>query len=173
MVTATGTITTTLVITFTDPAAAAAQNLFLSAEVDGRPDGLNKGITSFLLGDSPAFLVFKSAGLTTTMEATSGSIGGAGGGIQVKQVENITFIKTNTANLSKPAMGNSVTWIHVGGDSGALTVNGALVTTPNPILAVYQATYYASADGYRLSGVGAVAGVVEVSSVIFIEGKNA
>ena len=169
-----GSITTTLVISFADPAAAAEENMFLSAEIDGRPDGLNKGITSFLIGDAPYFLVFRSAGLLLKpIQCTMGSANSAGSGILVKQVENITFTKTKEANLSKPPMG-VVTWIKVGSGDGpstpTLVAGTTLCTTPNPCLAVYQATYYAAAEAYRLSGVSGVTGVAEVAVVVFIEG---
>ena len=166
-------ITTTLVISFTDPAQAAAANAFLSAEVDSRVDGLNLGVTNFLIGDSPGFLVYKSPNVTLKQpECTSGSANSAGS-FNVEQTEIITFAKTNVATLSKPAVGNSVAWTLIGGQSATLTVNGNIVTASAPILAVYQAKYQAAAIGYRLAGVTAVGGIPETAVIVWLEGTVA
>jgi hypothetical protein len=166
-----GQITTTLVISFADPAQAAAKDYHLSAEIDSRTDGFNKGVTSFLIGDSPVYLLYKSPQVSISQMTTAGSVSLMSSGVMIKMVETITFAKTREASISKPASG-SVTWLKVGGDSGNFTVSGTKVTTTVPILSVYQATYYASADAYKLSGVSAVPGVPNVSVIVFIEGTT-
>jgi hypothetical protein len=164
-----GQVTTSLVVSFTDP--NQSKNYHLSAEIDGRPTGLNKGITSFVIGDSPVYLVYKSSAVTISQRTTAGGISGAGGGIVIPIVETVTFVKSNTANLSKPPSG-SVSWRHIGGETATLTVSETNVKASKPILAVYQATYNAVATAYRLSGVSAIVGVPNVTVIVFIEGTT-
>jgi membrane-associated protease RseP (regulator of RpoE activity) len=143
-----GTITTSLVINFTDPNDQGGG--VLQAEIDSRPDGWNGGNTSFIIGDSPAFLVYKTSNVSTTMIQTDGSISAIGSAV-ITISEYITFAKSNTSNLAKPPNG-SVSFSLIGGTGGPLTVIGTTVSTPSPIFAVYKAVYTTTALGYRLVG---------------------
>lgn len=164
-----GKVTTSIVVSFADP--NQSKSYHLSAEIDARPDGLNRGITSFVIGDSPIYLVYKSSAVTITQTTTAGGISGAGSGIVVPVVETVTFVKSNTASLSKPPSG-AVSWRHIGGDVATLRVSETTVTASSPILSVYQATYNAVASAYRLSGVSAINGVPNVTVIVFIEGTT-
>lgn len=165
-----GKITTTLVIQFTDPAAAGA-GYQLSAEIDSRPDGLNKGVTSFIFGDSPGFLVYYSSGVSiSNMQSSAGGISSAGTS-QVEVVEFVTFANTREASLSKPPSGG-VSFVSMGGSAGAPSVSGSTCTLSSPAVAVFQATYFTTGHGHRLTGVSKPAGVSELPVVIYIEGTT-
>lgn len=76
---------------------------YIAAEVDGRPDGLNAGKTSFLPGETAYILVYKSSNVTINKVLSSaGSIVNASVGT-VQKEEDVFFDDTNSATLSCPA----------------------------------------------------------------------
>ena len=164
---AAGKITTTLVISFADPSASGQYHL--SAEVDGRPTGFNKGVTSFIFGDSPAFLVYYSPGVSITLESSTGSVSGCGTAT-IEVVEFIQFANTREASLAKPPSGG-VSFTSMGG-GGSPTVSGMGVYLSTPDVAVFRATYNTIGHGYRLSGVSQPNGVPELPVLIYIEGTT-
>jgi len=162
-----GKITTTLVISFADPSASA--DYHLSAEIDSRPTGFNKGVTSFIFGDSPAFLVYYSSGVSITLESSTGNVSPCGTA-QVEVVEFLQFANTREASLGKPPSGG-VTFESMGG-GGSPTVIGTKVFLSTPDVAVIKATYYSTAHGYRLSGVSQPGGITELPVLVYIEGTT-
>lgn len=157
---ATNSITTSLVVSFGDPDDALEGHL--SAEIDARPEGFNKGVTSFIPGDSPAYLVYKTPNVVITQIATAGSISSIGS-VQVEVSEIVTFAKTREGSLSKPPLGG-VSWTPYGGSGYTPSVSGTKLTVPEPIIAVYKAVFTTLALAYRIVGVGVP------SVLIFIEG---
>lgn len=139
-------ITTTLVINF-----AAGDNSSLAAEIDSRENGLNGGITSFIPGDSPAFLIYKTANVSVQIDTTTGSITDEGSGLTDVE-EILTFTNSREVSLSKPAFG-TVTTTKLSGVTPDLEVKyDKLITSEKTIGAVkveYQTKFYA----YRLNGV--------------------
>ncbi|MBF0421884.1 MAG: hypothetical protein HQL73_02710 [Magnetococcales bacterium] len=100
----------------------------LSVELDTRPDGLNRGKTSFRVGDTAKMITFLGYG-TSINEAivTSGSIF-KDGWTNVWISEDIVFSQTDTASLGKPAIGGMDRVIWMGEDLGGLTVQSDRVT---------------------------------------------
>ena len=161
-----GKITTTLVISFADPSSG---EYHLSAEVDGRPTGYNKGVTSFIFGDSPVFLVYYSPGVSITLESSTGSVSGVGT-TSVDVVEFIQFANVREASLSKPPSGG-VSFTSMGG-GGSPTVSGMKVYLSQPEVAVFRAVYTTTGHAYRLSGVSQPNGITELPVLIYIEGTT-
>jgi len=161
-----GKITTSLVVQFNDPEGGGGEGRYLSAEIDGREDGLNQGDTNFVLGSSPGFLVFKSSGLTYSMKQTDGSIANEGS-VSVEVTETVTFADSNEASLQKPPSG-AVTWVALGaGGGGNFLVEGTKVTVAGgaKIFGIYEATYRTTADAYRLTSATAKAVLILITSI--------
>ena len=146
-----GVVTTSLVVQF--GLGTDEDNNFLSAEIDSRPEGYNGGNTSFLAGDSPVFLVYRSEGLTLSFVSSKGSIAYVGTG-QIEVDEYITLANEKTGSLPKPPLG-PVTMTHFGGTVGA-TIVGLEVVLPAVGTAVYRVQYSASFLAYRMSGIPAI-----------------
>lgn len=142
-----GVVTASLVVQFGD---TDSEQYTLQAEVDARDDGFNKGVTQFLPGDSPAFLVYKSPELTLSFEQSTGNRSSLGS-VTIPQEEFLVFANENTAQLSKPPEG-SVTLKRLAGVSGAV-LNRQEVRIPEKGVAVYKATYNARAYAYRMTGI--------------------
>jgi len=155
-------ITTSLVISFSGEGAYGAGGGMLRAEVDARPEGLNKGTTSFYKGDSPGFLVYKSLGVTISkMVASDGKTYGTSDFI-IDREEWLVFANTNQASLAYPPIG-SVGLSHLKGVSSAnLRVEGGVVLAKIPVVATCKAKYKTKAWGYRLSGASGNGPVVVV-----------
>lgn len=156
-------ITTSLVIQFTDPTAGAS-GAHLSAEIDSRPEGYNKGVTQFLMGDSPVFLVFKTPDVATEFSQTAGNVSPFATA-QITMKDYISFAKSKEASLSKPPNGD-VSFTQIGSGIGAaLRVVGTRVIAGDVITAVYKAEYTTTGYAYRLTGAGNIEMVL-----ILIEG---
>ena len=110
---------------------------YLSAEVDGRADGLNQGRTSFSPGSTPHVLVHAGPGVIVSgVDASAGSL--FPGARQVFQVEeDLVFSGSNQVRLSKPARSLD-TWIWMGRDLGGLILepDGITITASSAGLAV-------------------------------------
>jgi len=148
-------ITVSLVANFDSSAGGS-----LSAEFDSRLDGYNKGVTSFVPGDSPAFLVFKSSDVTLIdpdpphaemVYASAGEIVVLGSGtVEVK--EDLQFLKTNQANLSKPLYsGFAYKWL--GNNLGLPVASEGRVVVPTAGIGLLRVTYNALFKAYRLANV--------------------
>lgn len=114
-------VTANITVSFGDRATDGA-NGHLSAEIDGRPEGLNQGKTSFSPGDRAHFLVYKSANVTYSRPVESaGTITQGTAGLVVTKEADLQFPDTDTATLGVPALSiESVTWM--GRSLGALTL---------------------------------------------------
>ena len=143
-----GVVTTSLVVQF--GSADDAANYHLSAEIDSREAGFNKGVTSFLPGDNPAFLVYKTEELSLQFYHSTGGKTSLGTVI-IPQDEFIVFAEQKEVQLSKPPSGG-VSLTLYGGKTGA-KVTGQSVSLPEKGTAVYRATYNAKAYAYKLTGI--------------------
>lgn len=141
-----GIVTTSLVVQF----GAGSDSYHLSAEIDSRTDGFNGGSTSFIGGDSPAFLVYKDTELSLAFIASTGGVQQIGSGT-IQQEEWLVFANEKTKSLAKPPTG-TVTLTRYGGTSGA-TVVGSNVTLPSQGVAVYKAVYNANYTAYKLTNI--------------------
>lgn len=163
---------TTIKVQFTDPAAAAASNAHLSAEIDARPDGLNGGKTTFEPGSTAYVLIYKSANVALlTPEASAGSFGYSGTA-SVSITYELQFANTRTATLNVPA--DSVTsykWL--GRDLG-LPVLGSdkqTITVPSAGVGVLSMTYNATATIGALSSPTSLDGESSFSILVLIQGE--
>ena len=141
-------VTTSLVVQFGSDTDAASYTL--TAELDSRPDGLNGGNTSFVGGDSPFFLVYKSDDLALSFITTQGGIRSSGT-VTTEVTQWVTFTNSKSVRLSKPPLG-SVSLEHFGGDTGANVV-GEDVVLSEPGVAVYKATYDSKAYAYQMTNI--------------------
>lgn len=129
-----------------------ASNAHLSAEIDSREDGLNKGDTSFDLGDTAWFLIFKSANVTiASITASAGSIGG-GQSLNVERTEDVTFADSAESSLGVPAQSiTSTTWL--GANLGSLTLDAdkQTVRAGSKGVGVARVKYVATATAHSLT----------------------
>lgn len=143
----------------------------LSAEVDGRSDGLNAGKTSFLPGDTAHFLVYSSDNVSYDSPiASSGSISSGSEGISVVKETDIQFADSDTATLQVPAQSiQSVTWM--GTSLGDLSlVDSTTVKAGSKGVAVARVKYSAQADAWALNSPSSVGGLTDFSILVFIQG---
>ena len=144
--------TTTIQVQFgrstTDAAAARSH---LSAEIDDRDNGLNKGDTSFEPGDTAYFFVFKSDNVTiSSMTATAGTIANAGA-VNVEREEDVSFANSKEGSLGVPAISiTSVTWL--GADLGKLDLGDdkQTLTAKSEGVGIARVKYVCRADAYGL-----------------------
>lgn len=167
-------ITTSITVSFGNSEGSDGEsNGHLSAEVDSRENGMNKGKTSFEAGDTVGFLVFKSSNVTySSPKSSAGSIGGGGGGA-VERTEEITFAGTDTASLSVPCSGiKSIQWIGNSLGSPALdSEDKVTLKLSSPGVGIAKITYIANADGYTLTSPSSLNGSKNFSIAIFIAGE--
>lgn len=167
-------VTANITVSFGDSAADGA-NGHLSAEIDGRPTGLNGGKTSFAPGDKAHFLVYKSSNVTyDTPIASAGTIAAGGKGITVEKEDDIQFADTDTANLSIPAESIvSVTWM--GRSLGSLSLQGDKTTVKVSAkgVAVARVKYACKADAWSLQSPATLGGLTDFSILVFILGHLA
>ncbi|MDH5637432.1 MAG: hypothetical protein OEZ04_02965 [Nitrospinota bacterium] len=161
-------VTTTVQITF---GLGDKSRAHLSAEVDKRPNGLNKGNTSFVGGEPVYVLVYKSNSVNiTATEVSAGTIHFAER--QLVDVEDvITFANKREARLPRPASAPlSVTWF--GQSLGGLTVgeDGVSVIASTEGVAVARVRYKAYANAYRISTPTALNGEKNYSLLFFVAG---
>jgi len=162
-------VTTSLVVRFSPSSAGSAGRL--TAEIDSRPDGLNKGKTSFAPGDSVGFLVYAGEGVSiTAVVPTLGTVGNVGAQ-SVAIEEFVQFANVAEASLRAPASGGvAAQW--VGRDGGNFSIVNGIVTLDEPGIGMLHASYSATAQGYVLSGIPAeVAGLTEFEVLVYIEGE--
>jgi hypothetical protein len=145
-----GAITTSLVVQF---GSDTDDSYTLSAEIDSRVEGFNKGNTSFLPGDSPYYLVYKSPELTlSTVQSTGNSVNS--GTTDIDVVEYITFANSKTQNLSKPPVGSvTLTQLASVGTPGTLSRDGQTLYYAEPAIAVVKAEYTTRPSVYRMTGI--------------------
>lgn len=159
-------ITTSIVVNF-EPGDDGGM---LSAEIDSREDGFNKGETSFRPGDSPAFLIYKSSNVSITDMITSyGSLTNLGNG-KSDESELIAFENTREVAPKKPISSNFASkWL--GNDGGVIQQLETNIVVPDKVVAVAKIDYKSSFDAYRLTGVPqSLNGETTFNIVIYIAG---
>jgi hypothetical protein len=141
--------TVSLVVNF-DTAAKGGGSL--SAEFDARADGYNKGITQFVPGDAPAFLVFASSDVTVALPVASAGncVALAGGTMEIS--DDLTFADTAEASFSKPYYG-SLTYKWLGRSLGIPVPSEGRIVVPTKGIGVLRVTYQSLFKAYRLTNV--------------------
>lgn len=164
-------VTTSLVVQF--GSESDAENFFLSAEIDSRSDGFNNGVTTFLPGDSPYYLVYKSAELSLTTVTTSGTIASAGT-TSIPITEFKTFAGSKTQSLSKPPNGSvSVNVLASVGAPGTPTVSGTSLSFNEAATAVVKVSYTTTPSVFQLINVPtSLGGESSFPVVIYIVGSS-
>jgi hypothetical protein len=160
-------ITASIVVNFD---AGDAEGI-LTAEIDGRENGLNGGETSFRPGDSPAFLVYKSPNVQVNeIVASAGSISNLGLGSS-EESELISFANVREASPRKPiSSGLSTKWL--GNNGGTVSLQNGKLTIPNKAVAVLKADYVSDYNAYRLKNVPEeLNGETSFDIVIYISGS--
>ncbi len=161
----------TIVVQFGNPDGSGAEG-HLSAEIDGRPTGLNAGKTSFAPGDSVAILVFKTGNVRITATGCSAGSISARGTVTVTRTEDVTFADSKTGSLSVPSTGSlSVKWL--GRSLGGLFrgADAMSITAGGKGIAVARITYQATAHVYTLYSPSSVAGETDYSIAVVIAGE--
>ena len=163
-------VKTSIVVQFTSADGAG----HLSAEIDSRPEGYNKGVTSFVPGDSPAFLVFKSSSVTIiSVEPSAGNITPLAGG-SVPIDEMLHFPKETEASLQKPRSGElGSKWL--GNDLGAIELIGdQKVRVATVGVGVAKVQYNSTFLAYRLGNLPiTLNGEANYEVLILITGEQA
>lgn len=144
-------VTASLVVQFRNEAAG-----MLQAEIDSRPGGYNGGRTSFQPGDSPAFLVYRSANVGIyDIEVSAGNIVELAP-VLVDVVDYLTFAKSDEATLSHPYYA-SMTAKWLGNSLGSPVLTGdTKLRVPAPGVGVLKVAYKAYALAFRFSGLPSV-----------------
>lgn len=160
-------VTASLVVQFAGDGAG-----ILQAEIDSRPAGYNNGRTSFVPGDQPAFLVFKSVNVEVTdVTPSAGNIVALGTGtMQVSEL--LQFANADEVTLSKPYHSGMVAkWLGTSLGSVALVGDSKLRSASKGV-GVLKVTYNARFLAYRLSGVPTVLnGETEYEVLIVVTGE--
>ncbi len=163
----TAVITATSLVVFD----AGETSEHLSAQIDDRPDGNNKGKTSFKKGDAPAFLIWCSIPATLSVSAVGGSLSQIGGGIITRHEQDVVEYlargeTTIEIQISPPARGlPSLDWETAASGitlvAGKVLGNGSIASvifqrkiTPTPPPGVWIAgalKWSALAEAYKIS----------------------
>lgn len=164
---------TTVVVQFTNPAAATATNAHLSAELDARPAGLNAGKTTFIPGATAYVLIYKSANVTLLPAQSSAGSFSYSGTVLVQHTDELQFADAATASLNVPMDGAIVSYKWIGRDLGAPTVgvDGKTVSVPTSGVGVLSITYNATATIGALASPATVSGEIDFSILVLIKGE--
>lgn len=166
-------ITATLVVTFPDEGdSAVGVSGQLVAKIDNRIDGLNGGKTSFVVGDTVGFLVFKGKTIgALTILASIGNILNVVSSTPETIVETLVFSNSDTVTPSFPIIsGFSKRWVGRSGGSLTLQSNGSL-KTGNKVTRVVEITYTTFFSSHSLTNISNPAiGKTEFPVVISIVG---
>lgn len=167
-------ISTSFVVQFS-PESTGGPSSILRAEIDAFDGGLNGGKTSFIPGDSPVFLVYKSSNVT--IDSITVSLGSAASLGQVttpeKIEEDISFIDSDTANTSYPVhSGFESKWI--GNALGAANLVGdSLVRANAKGDAILKVKYYSRPNAYRITGIpNEYDGETTFSTLVVVRGTS-
>lgn len=160
----TQTVIATLNVTFSaDSSSQASGNLKL--ELDDRPDGLNKGDTSFQPGDDVGYVMYKDDNVTVVEhESTAGGISAAGS--MTKDVEEkVNFSNSDSGSLNYPPYGSvTLSWLgrsykidgnKVTGNSKVPDVLGSNLKMPDNIkvAGILKCSYQTHGNLYMLKNV--------------------
>lgn len=144
----------------------------LSVEVDDRSSGPNEGKTSFLPGDTAWFLVYRSAGLELTLDASAGSITG-GQEVTLTKTEDVAFEDTAAGSLPVPAVAiTDVLWIGRSLGGLQLSKDGKSITASASGVAIARVTYVAKAVSYALTAPASVAGLNDFDVLVLVTGSR-
>ena len=141
----------------------------LKLEIDGRPDGLNKGKTSgFLPGESVGILAYRGSGVTIkNIKSSVGSVVNVGSGTKTISTD-LVFADTNQASLAYPSSGG-FDGVWLGRSLGSLVVlQDTNVLADNSGVAIFNAEYTAAFDTYRLQSIPAIVGGKNSYKVIVV-----
>ena len=130
----------------------------LSAEVDGRIDGLNAGRTAFNSGETAHLLVHAGPEVSEIDVASSAGSLSANADQSYQVTQNVSFDGTNSASLNHPAISiDSVIWL--GADLGNLSLetDGMTVTSESSGVAIARVTCTVQAKSWGLSAPSEVA----------------
>ena len=169
------TASATITVQFTNPAAAAAANAHLSAEIDSRPTGLNVGKSTFIPGATAYVLVYKSANVSLLpLQSSAGSFSYTGT-VEIQHTDVLQFAGVATASLSVPVNGAIVSYKWIGRDLGVpvVAVDGKTVTVPQSGVGMLSVTYNATATIAALVSPATVSGEVDFSILALIKGEVA
>lgn len=166
-----GVVTTSLVVDFSPKDGGGV----LKAEIDNRENGYNNGETSFVAGDSPVFLVYKTSNvrlINGTPKSSLGYIHSISSNVSIEVEEYLTFANERTATPTYPIYGNFYKeWF---GGSGSVSYTENSVNVSNKTIGVLRVSYTTKAIAYQLSGVPTqVNGRTSFPVVIFIAGEYA
>lgn len=150
-------------------------DLFMSAEVDSRPTGLNGNKTSFSPGDSVALLLFKHDLLTlVTTDVTAGSLNPIGTEYYQVTDQIITFTDDSDETTLTYPVYDGFTYKWVGVDRGAVSVsNGNTLRKALPGIGVLKVSYRSRATAYRLYSPTSVSGETTFPIVVLFVGNTA
>ena len=165
-----GEITASLVVEFD----AGEDGGILTAEIDTFPTGLNSGETSFVPGDSPGFLIYKTSNVVIDSITTSaGAVSNLGSGFTPEPIEDhIIFTDDKVQDVSKPIF-SSFTSKWLGASLGAVTYTEKTVTVGSIGVGVLKISYNSFFSKHRLTGVPAVLnGETSFPVVIYIVGHT-
>ena len=164
-------ITTSLVVNFQSSQAAA--DGVLRAEIDSRPDGFNEGDTSFVAGDSPAYLIYKGSTVTITENSLTAGVRQDLGTFTRVVEETLNFINTRTATASFPIVsGFTSKWL--GRDLGNVSVTDDItVQAENKGVGVLKIEYTTQFTAHRITNVPVpLNGETEFPVIVFIVGQT-
>lgn len=161
-------VTTSIVVQFSSSTGSGQ----LSAEIDSREDGLNKGKTSFVPGDPAAFLVFKSPDvILDAVQATGGSISPAGSGSFSVVDEWVQFMDTDTASPAK-YISSGLTYEWFGNNLGAVTFKGGNLVAESKGVGMLKISYIAEYEAYRLQSPSQMNGKTDFQIAALVKGHN-
>ncbi len=151
---------------------APADSGFLSAEVDGREDGLNAGASSFAGGETAHLLAHLGPGVE--VETVTGSAGSllAGPDLSYQLTEDLSFDGA-TARLRLPAVSiDTVTWL--GTALGALTLADDRITlnAAGAGVAIARVRYTVSAKAWGLDSPQTAGGEAEFPVDVLLQAST-
>jgi len=164
-----GEVTTSIVVQFGTLDATG----ILSAEIDGRADGYNKGKTSFFPGDDAYYLLYTTASVSQnliTQEASYGSVISMGSGT-MEVTEILTYAGSNVATSSKPVKSlSSFTWLGKSLGSITVTEENQLVASTTGVGAL-KVVYTTGFEAFKIASPATMGGESVFSIVVYITGN--
>ena len=146
---------------------------YLSAEVDGREDGLNRGRISFGPGSTPHFLVHSGPNVSVAdLDTTAGTL--FPGETQLFQIEeDLIFSESAQARIAKPARSLD-SWIWMGRDLGSLTLapDGLSITATISGLAIVRVKYTVETSTWGLTSPSTLGGLGDFPVAVQIIGRD-
>lgn len=160
-------VSTSIVVQFSQNAAGG----HLSAEIDSRDTGLNKGNTSFIPGDTAYFLLFKSPDvIIDALAVSAGSLVSAAGGLYDVE-EWVTFADVLEMTPSKPiTSGFSFQWF--GNNLGPITVVGGVMRCAIKGIGVAKVKYQSQYTGHGIASPSTLNGLSDFQIAALVKGHN-